>query len=59
MQRVADEVRAACELPDVRARIAAMGFEIKCSTPEAFAADYQKELPVWERLIKQSGAKLE
>jgi tripartite-type tricarboxylate transporter receptor subunit TctC len=59
VQRIADEVRAACELPDVRSRIAAMGFEIKCSTPEVFAADYKKELPVWERLIKQSGAKLE
>jgi tripartite-type tricarboxylate transporter receptor subunit TctC len=59
VQRIASEVRAACELPDVRARIVAMGFEVKCSTPEAFAADYQKELPVWERLIKQSGAKLE
>jgi hypothetical protein len=32
---------------------------VKCSTPEAFAASYQQELPVWERLIKQSGAKLE
>jgi hypothetical protein len=32
---------------------------VKCSTPEAFAASYQLELPVWERLIKQSGAKLE
>jgi tripartite-type tricarboxylate transporter receptor subunit TctC len=59
VKRVADEVRAACELPDVRARISAMGFEVKCSTPEAFAASYQLELPVWERLIKQSGAKLE
>jgi tripartite-type tricarboxylate transporter receptor subunit TctC len=59
VKRVADEVRAACELPDVRARITGMGFEVKCSTPEAFVASYQQELPVWERLIKQSGAKLE
>ena len=59
VQRIADEVHAACELPDVRSRIAAMGFEIKCSTPEVFAADYKKEVPVWERLVKQSGAKLE
>lgn len=59
VQRFADEARAACELPDVRARIVAMGFEVKCSTPEAFAASYQRELPVWERLVKQSGAKLE
>jgi tripartite-type tricarboxylate transporter receptor subunit TctC len=59
VRRLADEVRAACELPDVRERIAGMGFEAKCSTPEAFAADYRQESPVWERLIKQSGAKLD
>lgn len=43
----------------MRARIAAMGFEIKDSSPEVFAAVYKQELPVWERLIKQSGARLE
>jgi tripartite-type tricarboxylate transporter receptor subunit TctC len=59
VQRIADEVRAACEQPDVKQRIVGMGFEVKCSTPDAFAAQYQKEVPVWERLIKQSGAKLE
>jgi tripartite-type tricarboxylate transporter receptor subunit TctC len=59
VQRVADEVRAACELPDVKARITGMGFEVKCSTPDAFAVAYKQDLPVWERLIKQSGAKLE
>jgi len=59
VQRIADELRAACEQPDVKARIAAMGFELKASTPEAFGAVYKRELPVWERLVKQSGAKLE
>ncbi|HEY2926035.1 Bug family tripartite tricarboxylate transporter substrate binding protein [Piscinibacter sp.] len=59
VQRIADELRAASEQPDVKARIAAMGFELKASTPEAFAATYKRELPVWERLVKQSGAKLE
>lgn len=59
VDRIAAEVRAASQQPDVRSRIAAMGFEIKDSSPEAFAAVYKQELPVWERLIKQSGAKLE
>ncbi|UUZ63182.1 tripartite tricarboxylate transporter substrate binding protein [Polaromonas sp. P1-6] len=59
VDRIAAEVRAASQHPDVRSRIAAMGFEIKDSSPEAFAAVYKQELPVWERLIKQSGAKLE
>jgi tripartite-type tricarboxylate transporter receptor subunit TctC len=59
IDRIAAEVRAACQLPDVRARVAAMGFEIQDSSPEAFAMAYKQELPVWERLIKLSGAKLE
>lgn len=59
VQRIADEVRKATQQPDVQARVAAMGFEVKDSSPEAFAAAYKLELPVWERLIKQSGARLE
>lgn len=60
VDRIAAEVRKATQQPDVRSRIAAMGFfEIKDSSPEAFAAAYKLERPVWERLIKQSGAKLE
>ncbi|MEJ8813516.1 tripartite tricarboxylate transporter substrate binding protein [Variovorax ureilyticus] len=59
VQRIADEVRKATQQPDVQTRIAAMGFEVKDSSPEAFAAAYKQERPVWERLIKQSGAKLE
>lgn len=59
VQRLADEVRKATQQADVREKVAAMGFEIKDSSPEAFAAAYKLERPVWERLIKQSGAKLE
>lgn len=59
VDRIAAEVRAATRQPDVQARIAAMGFEARDSSPEAFAAVYKQELPVWERLIKQSGARLE
>lgn len=59
IDRIAAEVRAATRQPDVQARIAAMGFEARDSSPEAFAAVYKQELPVWERLIKQSGARLE
>jgi tripartite-type tricarboxylate transporter receptor subunit TctC len=59
VQRLADEVRAACELPDVRARITALGFTPVARGPEEFAAAYKKDLPVWERLVKQSGATLD
>ena len=59
VRRIASDVRAALQQPDVRARIAGMGFELKDSSPEIFAAAYKKEMPVWERMIKQSGAKLD
>jgi tripartite-type tricarboxylate transporter receptor subunit TctC len=59
VQRIADEVRKATQQPDVQAKVAGMGFELKDSSPDAFAAAYKQERPVWERLIKQSGAKLE
>ncbi|MFS2049380.1 Bug family tripartite tricarboxylate transporter substrate binding protein [Variovorax sp. Varisp41] len=59
VDRIAEEVRKATQQPDVRERIAAMGFEIKDSSPELFAAAWKAERPIWERLIKQSGAKLE
>ena len=59
VKRLADEIRKATQQPDVQQKVAAMGFELKDSSPEAFAAAYKAERPVWERLIKQSGAKLE
>jgi tripartite-type tricarboxylate transporter receptor subunit TctC len=59
VDRIAEEVRKASQQPDVRERIAGMGFEIKDSSPELFAAAWKAERPIWERLIKQSGAKLE
>jgi tripartite-type tricarboxylate transporter receptor subunit TctC len=59
VDRIAEEVRKATQQPDVRERVAAMGFEIKDSSPELFASAWKAERPVWERLIKQSGAKLE
>jgi tripartite-type tricarboxylate transporter receptor subunit TctC len=59
VNRIADEVRKATQWPDVKQKVALMGFELTDSSPEAFAASYKLERPVWERLIKQSGAKLD
>jgi len=59
VKRIADEVRKATQQSDVQARVAAMGFEIKDSSPDDFVAAYQMELPIWERLIRESGARLE
>ncbi len=59
VQRMAKEVAAACALPEVKARIVAMGFVPVANTPEAFAAVYKQDMPGWEALVKVSGAKLD
>jgi tripartite-type tricarboxylate transporter receptor subunit TctC len=57
--RVANEVRAIIAQPDVRERIQQMGFIPVGSTPEEFGIQFRKDAPVWERLVKLSGAKLD
>ena len=58
-QRIAEEVRAATRLPEVRARIESFGFDPVALGPDEFAAIYRKDLAVWESLVKQSGATLD
>jgi tripartite-type tricarboxylate transporter receptor subunit TctC len=57
--RVATEVRAIIAQPEVRERIQQMGFIPVGSTPEEFGIQFRKDAPVWERLVKLSGAKLD
>jgi len=59
LARVATEVRAIIAQPDVRERIQQMGFIPVGSTPEEFNVQFKKDAPVWERLVKLSGAKLD
>jgi tripartite-type tricarboxylate transporter receptor subunit TctC len=59
VQRMAKELAAAMALPEVRAKIVAMGFLPVAGTPEAFAAAYKRDMPSWEALVKASGAKLD
>ena len=59
MQRVSAEVRAIVALPETQDRINKMGFIPVGNTPEQFAAVYKSEFPVWERVVKMSGAKLD
>jgi tripartite-type tricarboxylate transporter receptor subunit TctC len=60
VNRLAEELRRICEQPDVRARIVALiGTEPVARGPEEFAAIYKQEYPVWERVVKASGATLD
>lgn len=59
VQRVSAEVRAIVALPETQDRINKMGFIPVGNTPEQFAVVYKNEFPVWERVVKLSGAKLD
>ena len=46
--------------PEIRDKIALQGMDAAPSaSPEAFAAEIQAEAPMWERVIRESGAKVE
>jgi tripartite-type tricarboxylate transporter receptor subunit TctC len=59
VQRMAKEVGAVFQLPEIREKVANLGFTVVAGTPEAFDAAYKKDAPVWEKLVKASGAKLD
>ena len=44
-------------LPDVKERVAGLGFDIVASTPEQFAAQIRAEIEKWGKVIKASGVK--
>jgi tripartite-type tricarboxylate transporter receptor subunit TctC len=46
--------------PEIREKIASQGMDASPSaSPEAFAAEIRAEAPMWERVIRESGAKVE
>jgi tripartite-type tricarboxylate transporter receptor subunit TctC len=59
VQRMAREVNAVVQQPEVRDKITEMGFSPVAGTPEAFTAAYRKDYPVWQQLVKVSGARLD
>lgn len=59
LARLGAEVQAVIALPEVRERILQMGFIPVGSSPEQFNAQFKKDAPVWERVVKVSGAKLD
>jgi tripartite-type tricarboxylate transporter receptor subunit TctC len=46
------EIVKALALPDVKGRLAALGFEPVASTPDAFAAWMKTEIPRWSQVIR-------
>lgn len=55
VDRLHTEIVKAMNTPDVRAKLAANGFDINGSTPEQFGAFRKAEEVRWGRVIKQAG----
>jgi tripartite-type tricarboxylate transporter receptor subunit TctC len=59
-QKLAGAIAKALAKPEVKERVAAMGFvPLLDSTPEKFTAEYMRDLPKWEALVKTVGVKLD
>jgi tripartite-type tricarboxylate transporter receptor subunit TctC len=53
------EIAKALTEPTARRRLAALGFEVVASTPEAFAVRIRAEVPKWAHVIRDAGIKAE
>ncbi len=53
--RMQAETAKALALPDVKARFAAVGFDVVGSTPEQFGAFIEKEIAKWRKVVHGAG----
>ena len=51
------DVVAILALPDIRERVAQMGFDVVGNTPEVYAALVRSDIAKWQAVVKASGAK--
>jgi len=59
VDKLAGALRVAIASPDVQQRIAADGAEVLAMTPDAYAADIDREEAKWSDIVRRSGAKAE
>ncbi len=56
--RIYEAIHKTANRPEIEKQIAVLGYDIiKDSTPKAFKADYEHDLPIWKSLAKESGVK--
>jgi tripartite-type tricarboxylate transporter receptor subunit TctC len=59
VERLSAEIRRAIDSPEVKPRLAALGFEPVGNTPDAFAKQIREQLPKWEKLVRQAGIRVD
>ena len=58
VQRLEREVQAVARQPELQARFAPLGFRVVGSSAAEFRQHYEQDLPVLQRLVKTSGARV-
>jgi len=59
IDRYHKEITRILALPDVKAKLEAMEFDIVASTPKQFSEWIQAEIPRWGKVIRDTGTKAE
>jgi len=59
IDRLQREIARVVALPDVKERLAALGFEPVANTPEEFAAYIRAEVNKWARVVREAGIKVD
>ena len=57
VSKVHGDIIKVLALPDVKERVAGLGFDIVASTPDQFTAQIRAEIEKWGKVIKASGVK--
>ncbi len=59
VERLQREIAKVVALPDVKQRLAALGFDPVANTPEEFAAYIKSEIAKWAKVIREANIKVE
>jgi tripartite-type tricarboxylate transporter receptor subunit TctC len=59
IERLNRDIVKVLRLPDLRERLESLGAELATGTPRDFADYIAREIPKWEKVVKDSGARAE
>lgn len=57
--KISNEMQRLVSQPDMKERIANLGYDVVGSTPDQFAAQIKEDLAKWEKVIKSAGIKID
>ena len=59
VKRMNEEINAALKSPEVAAKLAAQGIDVRTGTPQAAQAFVEAQIEVWAKVVKENGIKAE